>query len=90
MAPLDSIRKEPPGTLPGAGGGRADWGTSAVANRLNQSLKADICAWRNQDQNENQAITDGEILGSSANPTLFQGHTNKNSDCEKQFEHINQ
>ena len=29
---------------------------------LDPSLKADICAWRNQDQNENQAITDGELV----------------------------
>ena len=33
-----------------------------LPSTLDQSLKADICAWRNQDQNENQAITDGEIV----------------------------
>ena len=29
---------------------------------LDASLKADICTWRNQDQNENQPLTDGEIM----------------------------
>ena len=27
-----------------------------------EDLKADICTWRNQDQNENQPITDGELV----------------------------
>ena len=29
---------------------------------LAMSLKVDVCTWRNQDQNENQPITDGEIV----------------------------
>jgi hypothetical protein len=29
---------------------------------ISESLKADICTWRNQDQNENQTITDGELV----------------------------
>ena len=29
---------------------------------LADSLKEDICTWRNQDQNENQTLTDGEII----------------------------
>ena len=29
---------------------------------LASSLKSDICAWHNQDQNENQALTDGELI----------------------------
>ena len=58
----------------------------------------DICVWRNQNQNENQAITDGEILGSSAMPRLiiiqqlhaiylFQGHTTSNSYISCKFKH---
>ena len=38
-----------------------------------QSLKADVCTWRNQDQNENQPITDGEIVRLAAETvTAFQ------------------
>jgi len=29
---------------------------------LSAGLKNDICTWRNQDQNENQALTDGELI----------------------------
>ena len=33
-----------------------------LPSTLDESLKADISAWRNQDQNENQPITDGELI----------------------------
>ena len=38
-----------------------------------ESLKTDVCTWRNQDQNENQPITDGEIVRLAAETvTAFQ------------------
>ena len=33
-----------------------------LPENLAESLKKDVCAWRNQDQNENQALTDGELV----------------------------
>ena len=33
-----------------------------LPSSLDESLKADISMWRNQDQNENQPITDGELI----------------------------
>ena len=33
-----------------------------LPSEIAESLKEDICTWRNQDQNENQTLTDGEII----------------------------
>ena len=33
-----------------------------LPEHLSSALKSDICTWRNQDQNENQALTDGELI----------------------------
>ena len=33
-----------------------------LPENLSSALKTDICTWRNQDQNENQTLTDGELI----------------------------
>ena len=40
---------------------RGHWWIVLPGN-MAEALKVDVCTWRNQDQNENQPITDGEIL----------------------------
>ena len=56
---LAALKHERPGLADAASLGH--WWI-VLPESLSESLKKDICTWRNQDQNENQALSDGELI----------------------------